>query len=149
MPPRARAAAGRGQRLSAPGPLHPALTDLAALWREEAERLAQWGAEGTAATLRRAADELEAALRARDDAPLTLQQAAAESGLSPEHIGRLVRAGKLPNAGRPNAPKIRRRDLPRKAGILRSEPAVMNSGGAPRGQIVRAVVNSNIGASDG
>lgn len=45
---------------------------------------------------------------------LSLGQAAAESGYSADHLGRLIREGKLVNAGRANAPRIRRRDLPRK-----------------------------------
>ncbi len=42
---------------------------------------------------------------------LTLAQAAERTGYSAEHIGRLVRQGKLPNAGRKNAPRVRLRDL--------------------------------------
>ncbi len=64
-------------------------------------------------------DELLAELdRLKDDTahePLTLQRAAVESGYSPDHLGRLLREGKLANAGRPNAPRIRRGDLPAKA----------------------------------
>ena len=44
-----------------------------------------------------------------------LVEAARESGYSADHLGRLVRDGKIPNAGRPGAPRIARRDLPRKA----------------------------------
>lgn len=49
------------------------------------------------------------------DESLTLAYAAAESGYSVEHLGRCVRAGAIPNAGRKGAPRILRRDLPRKA----------------------------------
>ncbi len=49
---------------------------------------------------------------------LTLSQAARESGYGADHIARLVRQGKIRNAGRPHAPRIRRADLPRKAGAL-------------------------------
>ena len=43
---------------------------------------------------------------------LPLHRAAAESGYSADHLGRLLRDGKLANAGRVNAPRIRRGDLP-------------------------------------
>ena len=42
---------------------------------------------------------------------LSLTQAAERTGYSAEHIGRLLRQGKLPNAGRKNAPRVRLRDL--------------------------------------
>lgn len=47
--------------------------------------------------------------------PLSLLRASMESGYSANHLGRLVREGKLQNAGRPNAPRICRGDLPMKA----------------------------------
>ena len=43
--------------------------------------------------------------------PLSLTEAARRYGYSPDHVGRLVRAGKLPNAGRKNAPRVLGRDL--------------------------------------
>lgn len=46
---------------------------------------------------------------------LSLKRAALESGYSVDHLGRLIREGRLRNAGRPNAPRIRRADLPAKA----------------------------------
>ncbi len=46
---------------------------------------------------------------------LTLTEAARRSGNSAGHLGRLVRQGKLPNAGRKYAPKIRVGDLPKRA----------------------------------
>jgi hypothetical protein len=48
------------------------------------------------------------------DKPLSLIEASERSGYSPDHIGRLVRDGRIPNVGRPNAPKVRARDLPAK-----------------------------------
>ena len=43
---------------------------------------------------------------------LSVRRAAIESGYSADHLGRLLREGKLANAGRANAPRIRRGDLP-------------------------------------
>ncbi len=46
--------------------------------------------------------------------PLTLQQAADESGFSYGHMQRLVSEGELENVGAPGSPRVRRGDLPRK-----------------------------------
>ena len=62
------------------------------------------------------AAKLESALRRRDDAALTLTEAAATSGYSASRLGRLVREGRIPNAGRPGAPRITLGNLPRKPG---------------------------------
>jgi hypothetical protein len=50
------------------------------------------------------------------DPLLTLTEAADRSGYSIDHLGRLIRDGTIPNAGRPGAPRIRRGDLPQKPG---------------------------------
>lgn len=76
---------------------------------------------------------------------LNLSNAARESGYSPDYLGRLVREGRIPNAGRPNAPKIRRSDLPRKASrLLRRDPCIHLDNTTP-GQIARSVVTSDHG----
>jgi hypothetical protein len=79
--------------------------------------------------------------------PLSLTEAARESGYSAGHLGREIKAGRIPNAGRENAPKILRRDLPRKVGFLpESELAYTVS----RKRIAHAVAHpSNTEASDG
>ena len=89
--------------------------DLPAEWRAQAEGLRQFGADAQAKAVDRCAAHLEEVLRYEGDALLTLPEAASESGYSADHIGRLVREGKIPNAGRPGAPRIARRDLPLKA----------------------------------
>ncbi len=76
------------------------------------------------------------------EAVLTLHAAERESGYSADHLGRLVREGRMPNAGRPHAPRIRRRDLPRKPAALRREASRLSLLGATPGQIARAVVTS-------
>lgn len=42
------------------------------------------------------------------------RQADRESGFSVGHLYRMVGTGQIPNAGRKGAPRIRRRDLPRR-----------------------------------
>jgi hypothetical protein len=56
--------------------------------------------------------------------PITLARAAEISGYSAEHIGRLVRQGKVSNVGRKGAPRVLARDLPRRPGMrLAARPA--------------------------
>jgi hypothetical protein len=92
----------------------PSLLDLPHTWRDAAADRRRFGPDPVATALDVCAKELEAALQHDEDVPLTLAQAAAESGYSEDHLGRRVREGKIPNAGRPNAPRVRRADLPRK-----------------------------------
>ena len=88
---------------------------LSAAWRRRAKALRRYGSESPAVALERCAEELDATLVERDDITYSLVEAARESGYSADHLGRLVRDGKIPNAGRRGAPRIARRDLPRKA----------------------------------
>lgn len=74
-------------------------------------------------------------LREGENDLLDLQEAARESGYSPDHLGRLIRTGRLPNAGKRNAPKIRRADLPRRPEVAAREAqdnGVVSMGGSPR-----------------
>lgn len=92
-------------------------SELIQAWREEAERLRErYGDERLAKICETHARELEAALATSQDEVLTLTEAAKESGYSADHLGRLVAAGTIPNAGRKHAPGIRRRDLPARPG---------------------------------
>lgn len=75
---------------------------------------ADHGAGGQAETLLRCAEDLTAELRELLHEELTIADAADESGYSEDHLRRLVREGTLPNAGENGAPRIRRRNLPRK-----------------------------------
>jgi hypothetical protein len=88
-----------------------ALFDLVTEYREDALRLRPLGAPGAAAALEEAAERLEARLADWLDAPLTPQQAAAETGLKRETVAKRIASGELPNAGRKYRPRVRRRDL--------------------------------------
>jgi hypothetical protein len=115
-----------------------------AKWAAEAELLRRRGAVvNGAAVLDEVLADFASVTRGEADDLLNLQQASQESGYSADHLGRLVRAGTIPNAGRPNAPKIRRRDLPRKAPGLRAAQVPRSLLGATSGQIARAVVTSD------
>ena len=64
------------------------LADLSASWRSLAATLRAY-APAAAFKYEQAADELDAAVDAQQGAPLTLRQAAHESGYSADHLGRL------------------------------------------------------------
>ncbi len=83
-------------------------------WRERAAYLEQFGDPVSARLWKIAAGELERALHHVADETLSLAEAAAASGFTADHLGSLIRRGRIPNAGRPNAPRIRRSDLPSK-----------------------------------
>lgn len=120
------------------------LDDLRAKWRARRAEFARFQAAVDGAKL---CDELLADLdearRASDDELLTLREAAQRSGYSADHLGRLVREGKLLNAGRPHAPRIRSAMLPRKRHLR--ENAISPIVPGARGRIVRAVVHSDTG----
>ena len=88
---------------------------LPANWRKQAKAIRRYGGETPAVAIERCADDLEATLAERDETTYSLVEAARESGYSTDHLGRLVRDGRIPNAGRPGAPRIARRHLPLKA----------------------------------
>jgi hypothetical protein len=74
-----------------------------------------FGDEERARAIEWAASLVERALQEQADERLTLAEASARSGYSPDHLARLIRAGRLPKAGRPHAPRIRAADLPRRS----------------------------------
>ena len=90
-------------------------TELLARWRTLADTLEPYAAPAAIAW-RAAADELEAAQREEADELLTLEAAALASGYSVETLRKLVAHGTIPNAGKKHRPRIRRADLPRRAG---------------------------------
>ncbi len=94
------------------------LTSLARTWYGRADDLAPF-APAAAEAFRRAAQELDVALREAGDELLTLEQASASSGYSPDHLSRQLREGRIPNAGTKHRPRIRRADVPKKPGVLR------------------------------
>lgn len=93
-------------------PIAATLAQLAERWERDAETLAHHGADKEATAARRFAAELRSALSSAADEPLTLQQAAAESGVPAETLRRQIREGKLTNVGRKGAPRLARGSLP-------------------------------------
>ena len=95
---------------------------LVARWHDHADVLRAHFATIQADLLTKCAVELEAALVAARDVPLTAAQAAKESAYSEEHIRRILRKNPELNVGRPGKPAIRRGDLPRKPAALAQHP---------------------------
>lgn len=110
---------------------HPA--SLLVAWRERAAYLEQFGDPVSARLWKLAAVELEAAFKAVGDETLTLVEAAALSGYSADHLGHLIRHGKLPNYGRKNAPRVRRAEVPIKSPTKPGRPAQQSR--ADRGSV--------------
>ena len=121
-------------------------THLTTTWRDRADeirRLTGGAANDAARIWEMAADEWEEHLDRYLSEPLNLQDASRESGYSAGHLGRLVREGEIPNAGRPNAPLVRRGDLPLKAGRLRRRHQQRETPRSSRTQIARSIVDSD------
>jgi hypothetical protein len=87
---------------------------LAARWREEAQLLRRCGAHEAATTREACANELETHEENHASELLTLDEAARESGYHKDSISRMITEEKIPNAGTKGAPRVRRRDLPKK-----------------------------------
>ncbi len=87
------------------------LRAVAERWREDAGRFRALGHEPAARHAEAYAAELEQALSEWEGEELTLDEAAAEAGLTPDAIGRRITRGDLPNAGRLHRPRVRRGDL--------------------------------------
>ncbi len=87
------------------------LDRLVASWRDEAELNRRRGMEREALTVESYADELQEQVREWKLEVLTLEQAAAETGVTADTVGRRISRGEIPNAGRKNRPGVRRCDL--------------------------------------
>ena len=96
-----------------------ALLDLAARWREEAGLLRGYGASEAAAAAESHAEQLTEAIEEADHEKLTLDEAARASNYSKRRLRELVADGSIPNYGRKGAPRIQRKDLPKRAGSVK------------------------------
>ena len=91
--------------------------EFAAKWSNEGNAMRHLGAlVNGAALLTDVLNDFDAVIRGQADELLTLAEAARESGYSADHLRLLIRQAKIPNAGRHHAPRVRRRDIPRKPG---------------------------------
>lgn len=102
------------------------VTDLVAGWRARAEQLRPY-ASAAAVAYETAAAELEKSIEQSGIETLNLVEAASASGYTADHLGKLVREGKIKNVGRANAPRIRLADLPVKPGTVAGPKLVGNN----------------------
>lgn len=91
-------------------------------WRATAETLKAHGAKSRAKLVQHLSDRLlEAACRSTEEV-LTLAEAAAESGYTAAHLGKLIAKREIPNAGKKRSPRLRRSDLPKKPKLAAVTP---------------------------
>ena len=121
------------RRRARPMPNATGPSGLVARWRQEAAILKHRGGEPLAKALSGCADELEQWARAWELEALTLEQASTESGYSYSTLQHLVADRRLPNAGSAHRPRIRRKDLPRKAPGVTTGPQLADRVLAARG----------------
>jgi hypothetical protein len=88
--------------------------DLPEFIRREAEWLREWGDDSRPRALEKIAGVMEWVQAEWDNQPLTLQQAAEESGFSYSTIEKKVASEELENVGEKGKPRVRRGDLPKK-----------------------------------
>ena len=81
-------------------------------------RLAEWARlhtlVGGEEVAREILDDLKQLADAHESEPIGLKAAALESGYSTRQLSRMIAEGILTNAGRPHAPRLLRKDLPKK-----------------------------------
>ena len=105
--------------------------ELLTTWRARADELRPY-APAAAEAFGRCADDLELAMREEGNETLNLKEAALASGYSADHLARLVKSGKIPNAGTENRPRIRRANLPKKATAVTPVTPVLVGSSGPR-----------------
>lgn len=126
----------------------PMSEDLPETWRALATQLRSLGGDAQAQTLEWCADQLTSAILQKADELLSLHRAAEESGYSVDHLGRLLREGKIPNSGRRAKPLIRRGDLPLKATRRTAQACASPSSGYRSDRLFRDIIHSKFGGDD-
>jgi hypothetical protein len=121
--------------------------DFVTRWRARRDELARLGAQVDGAKL---CDEVladvDALLTSQDEALLGLQEAAARSGYSADHLRRLHRLGKLPARRDGRRLFFRAGDLPRKTSIVDVRPL---RGYDPIADARRVATRTSSGGSNG
>lgn len=118
-----------------------AVMHLADVWRQQVAVLRKRGDDRGATVMMGMLDELSDALAASGEEVISLREAAGISGYSTSHLARMIREGDLPNAGRPNSPKLRRADVPMKGGRGADQAPRLDRSSGRKEQIARSIVS--------
>ena len=125
------------------------ISDVLKRWMERHE---EWTRLGAQVSGERVAAEIVADLqeiaKAQADELVTLEEAGRQTGYTADHLGALIRQGKLQNYGRKNAPRVRLGDCPRKPHALTYRRDRATLGLADRRGIARSVLTSSTGGRD-
>ena len=105
-------------------------------WRDRAGHLRRYAPE-VAAAWEDAATELEEHDHRHGQEELTRDEAAKESGYTPDHISRLIAEKRIKNVGRKGKPLVRRGDLPRKPKPAERTPRLENGDPDVAGEVLR------------
>jgi hypothetical protein len=118
--------------------------EFATKWSKEANAMRHLGAMvNGAAILTDVLADFESVISGQSDEVLTMAQASKESGYSADHLRLLIRQTKIPNAGRRRAPRIRRRDIPRKPGSRTPPGTGRYLSGASALRVARSLVKGD------
>ena len=116
-------------------------------WRGRRDELARLGAQVDGAKLcDEVLAEVEALLNSEDEALLGLQDAAAHSGYSSDHLRRLHRLGKLPARRDGRRLFFRVGDLPKKPSVVDVRPLRAYD---PHADARRVATRTSLGGTDG
>ena len=101
--------------------------ELCAYWAARREELARTDAYVKGARIiEQFLTDVAAVEDSAQNAVLSLKEAAIRSGYSAEHLARLIRQGRVSNAGRRFAPRIRVADLPKRRSLARNDSGSYN-----------------------
>jgi len=121
--------------------------DFMTKWRARRDELARLGAQVDGAMLcDEVLAEVEALLNSEDEALLGLQDAAAHSGYSSDHLRRLHRLGKLPARRDGRRLFFRAGDLPKKPNVVDVRPLRAYD---PHADARRVATRTSLGGTDG
>ena len=113
-------------------------------WVQRGEEFQRYRATVDGSTLcREFVAELEQLAGTDGQELVGLEEAARRSGYTADHIGRMVRNGKIPNLGRRGAPLLRMADVPRKAPSLTPASEMRTVATADRRRIARSVLSTS------
>jgi len=116
-------------------------------WRARRDELARLGAQVDGAMLcDEVLAEVEGLLNSEDEALLGLQDAAAHSGYSSDHLRRLHRLGKLPARRDGRRLFFRAGDLPKKPNVVDVRPLRAYD---PHADARRVATRTSLGGTDG